>query len=234
VFQEEMQEFQGTEEQVECRKGERTSVKEDKRPGVPGGKRQQRLQTFVEVFVEGVLREGLDALTIEEITTGAGVAKGSFYRYFRNKEELLEQAFVPIRTAMSSSFDSCTQRLQKAACPDEMKAAYEELAGELGALFLENMGLVAVYLQESRGPEGTVRRPLKELSQQIRSHAIEMTKVAHQRGWWRPLSPEVSALSVIGAVETLLVTVLQGELQTQPFQAMDDLVALVLQGLEQR
>ncbi len=37
---------------------------------------------------------GIEATRIEDITRRAGVAKGTFYTYFKSKEDLLEQVFV--------------------------------------------------------------------------------------------------------------------------------------------
>ncbi|WET76717.1 TetR/AcrR family transcriptional regulator [Amycolatopsis sp. QT-25] len=52
----------------------------------PGEQRRAELLDSAEAVV---LRSGIDALTVDEVALGAGVAKGTFYLHFANKEELL-------------------------------------------------------------------------------------------------------------------------------------------------
>lgn len=47
-------------------------------------------KAVIELFVEGA---DLNALTVSEITTRAGIGKGTVYDYFANKEEMLAGAF---------------------------------------------------------------------------------------------------------------------------------------------
>src|SRR5688500_3148300 len=63
------------------------------RPGPVGGARDAnrlaRLGQLGESALELFLAEGIPYVTIDQIVERAGVAKGSFYRYFRDKEELV-------------------------------------------------------------------------------------------------------------------------------------------------
>jgi AcrR family transcriptional regulator len=51
----------------------------------PDTRRQELLAAALRLFVE----QGVAATTVEDVTLAAGAAKGTFYRYFRSKEELL-------------------------------------------------------------------------------------------------------------------------------------------------
>lgn len=61
-----------------ARKGERT--------------REAIVETALALFKE----RGFDAVTVDEITKGAGVAKGSFYTYFGAKSDIIVQEFLKI------------------------------------------------------------------------------------------------------------------------------------------
>ncbi len=50
------------------------------------GKRERILKVSLKLFME----KGFNQTSIEEITKFAGISKGSFYTYFKSKEELLE------------------------------------------------------------------------------------------------------------------------------------------------
>jgi len=62
------------------------------RPGPVGGKRDQnrreRTAGLVSAGLQQFLERGIETVTIDEITREAGVAKGSFYRYFDDKKQL--------------------------------------------------------------------------------------------------------------------------------------------------
>jgi AcrR family transcriptional regulator len=50
---------------------------------------EQRRTDLLDAAEELVLRDGVDGLRVEDVTVGAGVAKGTFYLYFANKDELV-------------------------------------------------------------------------------------------------------------------------------------------------
>ena len=47
----------------------------------------QRREDLLDAAQAAILERGIGATTVEHITTGAGVAKGTFYLYFRSKED---------------------------------------------------------------------------------------------------------------------------------------------------
>ena len=63
-------------------------------------KRQELAQQTKNALLESALAlfetKGYEAVTIEDITTKAGVAKGSFYTYFANKSEIVVAEFWKI------------------------------------------------------------------------------------------------------------------------------------------
>ncbi|WP_158889689.1 TetR/AcrR family transcriptional regulator [Amycolatopsis anabasis] len=52
----------------------------------PGEQRRSELLDAAESLV---LRDGIDSLTVDDVTVGAGVAKGTFYLHFTNKADLI-------------------------------------------------------------------------------------------------------------------------------------------------
>ncbi|QRG68659.1 TetR/AcrR family transcriptional regulator [Brevibacillus choshinensis] len=60
------------------------------------GKKQQILQTAMEVFQE----KGYTAASMQEIAEACGMAKGSIYKYFPSKEDLFTAVFVACHQTM--------------------------------------------------------------------------------------------------------------------------------------
>lgn len=55
-------------------------------------RRQRRRQRLIDAARTVIAEKGVKALTINDVTEAADVAVGSFYTYFKDKEELLEAA----------------------------------------------------------------------------------------------------------------------------------------------
>lgn len=209
-----------------------------RRPGPEGGKRRENrkrrtgdlLASALDLFVE----RGLEAVTIDDIVGAAGIAKGSFYRYFDDKSDLVVALFEPVRAKLREAASACDASLRAASEPAELFAAYTALSLELAALASERPKLVRLYLQECRGPARGARAPIAALASDIRAAAIDLTLAAHTRGLLRPIDPRVSALAVVGAVERLAYAHLSGEPLGEPDTIAAGLIALVLDGIRPR
>jgi AcrR family transcriptional regulator len=205
-----------------------------RRPGKEGGPREQNRRERTRMLCEAALglflERGVESATVDEITKAAGVAKGSFYRYFTDKEQLVEALFAPLADAVASAMDRCASALGRARSGDELNAAYGALAAELTMALLEAPAVVKLYLQECRGPAEGARRPIRDLSGRIMGGAVALTRVAHAQGLLKNLPPEVTAVAVIGAVEGMLVEFLEGR-ATDPGAATAALIAMVLDGI---
>src|SRR5437868_5288560 len=110
----------------------------DERPGPEGGRRHTnrlaRTRTLVEAALRCFLVNGLDAVTIDDVTREADVAKGSFYRYFENKDDLITTLFRPTAEAVESAMTRASEALETAADEPALEAAYALLAADLAAV----------------------------------------------------------------------------------------------------
>jgi AcrR family transcriptional regulator len=210
----------------------------DHRPGREGGvrdlNRKERVKSLGDAALRLFLSRGLDAVTIDDITQMTGVAKGTFYRYFDDKEALVEAIVAPVRAELLAGLGACGRALAAARDVEAMFDAYRALGATLAGVVLTHAGAVRLYLQESRGPAVGARTKLVELSRLISRHAVEITEKAHTHGLLRPVRPAVSALAVVGAVERLLHAVLSEEDVGNPLEIPDLLTTIVLDGLRKK
>jgi len=210
----------------------------DHRPGREGGvrdlNRKERVKSLSDAALQLFLSRGLDIVTIDDITQTTGVAKGTFYRYFDDKEALVEAILAPVRAEMIAGLTACGKSLASARDVEAMFDAYRTLGATFAGVVLTHAGAVRLYLQESRGPAVGARAKLVELSRLISRHAIEITEKAHTHGLLRPIRPAVSALAVVGAVERLLYAVLSEEEVGNPLEIPDLLTTIILDGLRKK
>jgi AcrR family transcriptional regulator len=179
------------------------------------------------LFVE----RGLDGVTIDDITQAAGVAKGTFYRYFEDQTALVEALLEPARRELLDGMEACGRALAVARDVEAMFDAYRAVAAVIASALLQYPNVVRLYLQECRGPAVGARVKIVEMARWVSRHAVDITEKAHTHGLLRPIRPAVSGLAVVGAVERLLLAMLSEEEIGNPLELPDALTTLVLDGL---
>lgn len=211
------------------------SVVPPERPGPRGGKRdtnrRQRTRQIADAALELFLERGIERVTIDDIARRAGVAKGSFYRYFEGKSELVDALLRPLAERVETAMDHCEAALGQAHTDREMFAAYQALAFALAPILIDQLDVVRLYLQELRAPAGGANDPVRALARAIDERAIGITHVARRHGLLRPAPPAVTALGVVGATEKLILAYLDGAPLGTPLEAATALVSMILDGL---
>ena len=213
------------------------SIVPTERPGKEGGvrarNRRQRTADLCQAGLRLFRDRGLEATTVDEITREAGVSKGTFYRYFNDKAELVAAIFAPLECAVDAAMDRCREALEEAS-DAELEAAYARLAVELGAVLLGSPETVDLYLTESRGADGLERAAIHRLRDKITDGAIDLTRVAQRRGLLRELPVDVTAVAVVGAIEALLTRFFAGRVDGAPDEVAEALISMVLDGSRRR
>jgi AcrR family transcriptional regulator len=192
------------------------------------------VETLEEAALPLFLERGIDGVTIDEIVAAAGVAKGSYYRYFDDKAALVGSILAPVRARVDEAFDVCAAALAATDDPYDpldLTGAYQALAVALAGVVASSPGAIRLYLQEGRAPATPARAPVVELAHAVSRGALRLTVVAHERGLLRPMDARVSAAAVVGAAERLVFGALSGEDLGDPEVAVASLIAMVLDGL---
>ncbi len=206
-----------------------------KRPGPVGGvrdlNRQKKAQAIRDAALLLFLERGIEAVSVDDIMQAAQMAKGSFYRYYTDQTALVEDLMTPTRELMTRALETCMRELETAASREMMIKAYARIGDVLATLLMEQPGPVRLFLQESRAPAQGARRPINQLSAQVARYSIEMTKTAQKHGILKPIPVAVSALTVVGAAERLLLAVLHEEDIGNVLEVPAALTTLILDGL---
>jgi AcrR family transcriptional regulator len=205
------------------------------RPGAVGGTRHNNRLAKVRALCEGALplflTAGLDRVSVHDITTAAGLPKGSFYRYVSDKTELIAAILEPVAGPTAEALDATARALQQAQHPDELRAAYAVLITQLVQTLPQHQDVVRLFLQERHGPPSESRAPVHALQAELEQQAVRLTEAAMCHGLLQPADPQVSALVFLGAATELVHHHLCGAGLRDPFAAATLLVQLALEGL---
>ena len=155
-----------------------------------------RVQSIQEAAIRVISRKGMAAATMQEIAEEAGVAKGTIYLYFRDREELVEKTF---ETAIGELHKRLDAALESDGTFEERLRAV--MTAQLG-FFNENREFFRLY-HSLRMPEGTPaqqRRQKRTCQPQFRARVDRLAHILKQAmdaGEVRPLDPKRLALFLI-------------------------------------
>lgn len=205
------------------------------RPGAAGGKRdrnrRKRVQDLVEAGLTLFLARGIESVTIDEVAREAGMAKGNFYRYFRDKSDLVEAVIEPVGSLIREAMLECDASLREAKGRDDAVAAYARLGHHLVGALAMQPAAICLYLQERRAPATAARQAISDLAAELDDRSMGLSQVAVDRGLVAVSDPRVSALAVLGAVEALALASIRGQVKMDPVAVTTSLISIVLEGL---
>jgi AcrR family transcriptional regulator len=161
------------------------------------------------------------------------MAKGSFYRYAADKDDVVEQILAPVIAEVTAALDRCEQQLRTGRRED-IAAIYLVLARELSGVVAHHARRVLLYLQEARAPQGAAPPAIQRLADALTSRTIALTEIARDHGLIRAVDPEISALTVLGAIDAILFAQLRKRRAPHAAipQVTAELVDIVLRGIK--
>jgi len=190
-------------------------------------KRNELERAALDLFLE----QGYAATSIEQIVAEAGIARGTFYLYFADKEELFRAIIDRMAIPALEIIEQCHHALVNATNLAETQQAYRALEVELVRLFVEHASIALLYLREQRNG-GVVGDWLRSLQRRIDTFVTEMTASLMERGLMRKTEPAVVAHAIAGAIERITFDVLlDASRMPDPGTIGEELVRLFGEGL---
>jgi AcrR family transcriptional regulator len=186
--------------------------------------RERRTQKLLrEAFIEVIEERGFEALTIGEITKRAMVSRGTFYRIYQDKYDLVEQIFEEAMSALLGAVGELGPQhppevwvkfFEHIAQYDQL---YYALLGSKGSLwFVRKMraSLVGLIKEREHFPHGpnTSAHPARTISDELVPDLVS-TMLVEAIAWWleqgKPCTPRE-----IATRSSLLVSALFKEAST--------------------
>ena len=163
-----------------------------------------RVHSIQDAAMRVIARKGMAAATMQEIAEEAGVAKGTIYLYFRDRDELVEKTF-------ERAISELHRRVDEALATD---ARFEEkLRAVISAeilFFQANREFFRLYLS-FRHPEGNVqqqRRHKRNCQPQYQARVkriADSLREAMARGEVREADPERLAIFIIEGSSAVII-----------------------------
>ena len=150
-------------------------------------------QAAVRVFS----REGFDRASVKSIAEEAGVAVGSIYNHFQDKDDLLISVFEE-EFAQRMDF---LEELRSARLP--VRDQVQRLLEDHFARARKHKELAELLLYERFHRGGRLRERIVPLQRGIVERIAEILRAGIAEGWIRPCNPKVVAQALFDLVQTM-------------------------------
>lgn len=185
-------------------------------------KYHQILEAAVKVFA----RQGFYQSTVAQIAKEAGVADGTIYLYFKNKDDILVQFFSYRTKQVFESFRGEVDRAE--ASSDKLRNLVRRHLAE----FQRDRDGAVVYQVETHQNSRLAEAQIREMSQMYRDLISEIVEQGQQEGTIRKdLYVGLVKRFVIGAVDEVINTWLHSNEEYDLVSMADPLVELFIKGI---
>jgi AcrR family transcriptional regulator len=191
----------------------------------PSLRREQILEHAAALFG----RKGYHSTSIANIIQSAGIARGTFYLYFKNKkaifEELLDYLVVQIKKRIKTVDTSPGSPSAREQVLDNITRVIE--------LLTDNRALLAIMLERAVGLDRSIDEKLSGFYEQI-AHTIELSlRLGQEMEIIRPCNTRVAALSAVGALKEVLHDMLRRDEDSLNIRDLaGDIIDVFLKGVQ--
>ena len=184
----------------------------------PSQRREQILKSAATLFG----KKGYHATSISDIIKEAGIARGTFYLYFKNKraifDEILDMLVVQIK--------GCIRTVELSPGAPPVKAQIIANVTRVVRLLTTNRALLSILLEGAVGLDKGFAAKLTDFYEQIAKSVDGSLRLGQQMGLIRPCNSRTAALTGLGALKEVLHDALRSE------KEIDDLEQLVSELLD--
>ena len=185
-------------------------------------KYHQILEAAIKVFAQ----QGFHQSTVAQIAKEAGVADGTIYLYFKNKDDILVQFFNYKTKQVFDSFRTEVARADSSL--DKLRYLIRRHLQE----FQRNREMAVVYQVETHQNSRLAEPQIREMSKMYRDLISEIVEQGQQEGAMRrDLYVGLVKRFIIGAVDEVINTWLHSDGEYDLVSMADPLVELFIKGI---
>lgn len=197
-------------------------------PSLPTtGSDPEKYQRILESAIDVIAERGFFNARVSDIAARAGVADGTIYLYFKNKEQILMAA---ISTAFSTFMQRARAEIKKSDDPRQQLRSIAGLhLGGLGA----NRNLAIVFQTELRQSARFLAQFSRHQLKQYFDLVREIVRDGQRTGVFRAeLSDKIVANCFFGALDEMVTSWILSEHEYSLAGAADAVVDVILRGME--
>lgn len=189
----------------------------------PAERKKNILQAAKIVFAE----KGYHDAGVADIIDKAGIARGTFYLYFKSKSEVFSALIENIIQAM-------VEQLIEPSFEDESTILdiFMTNINKLKKHFFKDPDAAKVLINETFALDPDAAEHFNKMRYRLVMWMVDLVKEAQNRGILRPLNPEILAFGFMGVLKEVFESYLvSGHLKTDVDQIATEILELYMFGL---
>lgn len=190
--------------------------------------RAAKVQRILEAAVRVFARQGFHQSTVAQVAREAGVADGTIYNYFRNKDDILIQFFAVRAAQVFARFRSAVGRGENAL--DKLRLLLRAHLEE----FQRDPDMAVVYETETHQSHRLAEEQIRSMAKTYQDILAEIIEQGQEEGLFRRnLYTGLVKRLVLGAVQETISSWLRSGRPYDLVSMADPLVDLLLYGIAQ-
>jgi len=188
-------------------------------------KLENKKKTILQAAKEVLIEENYNGISIKSIAKKAGIATGTFYLYFSNKDQLVETVVDEMYKKLLNSIKN--KRSQHLNVLDKLKASMEATID----LFIKEQNLAKILIVHIPAVNLAFNLKLHDFEQEL----IELTKSdlkeLIEEGYLPNQDIEISAMAFVGSFRQVIMNWLNEGMPRNLESAYETLIEYNLRGL---
>ncbi|MCG8632195.1 MAG: TetR/AcrR family transcriptional regulator [Desulfobacterales bacterium] len=189
---------------------------------------EQKKEKIIEAAGIVFSKKGFHQAKMDEIAEMAKVAKGTLYYNYSSKSKLfaatVTQGLNRIMEAIEENIESDLP----------FQEHFHGILSTLIRLYISNSEVTRIYANEmSSGIDDEVLVEIKNVRKKFNAFIETQLKLGQEKGYFRPLPPHLSAMAVIGIIDTLCSHYLEDPEHDTLEEITDTVYTILSKGLAQ-
>lgn len=174
-------------------------------------------------------KKGFHRTKVSDIVNGAGIARGTFYLYYKSKAELFEKLLDDIMLQVVKNFADIDYHTLNTK--EDFYNHIHKVSHRFKDLVLENKDLASIFLKELGMVGGKFQKKLESYHNGLMEISKEFLNYCYNKGITRKVKPEIISYVASGIVRELLSRFLSGQIDAEVDEIIEEGVRFYVNGL---
>lgn len=190
---------------------------------------RRKEEAIVKAAARVFAKKGFHRTKVSDIVKAAGIARGTFYLYYRSKSELFEKLLDDLMEQVVKNFSDIDYHTLNSQ--DDFYKHILKVSNRFKDIVLSNRELASIFLKELGTIGSKFQKKLEGYHSGLMAISVEFLNFCQNKGIIRKVNPEVISFLASGMVRELLSRYLSGQLKTSVDEVIEEGVRFYTSGL---
>jgi AcrR family transcriptional regulator len=156
---------------------------------------------LIESAIHMFQKKGFQLTRVSDIVSAAGVSQGTFYNYFKSKEEIFRDICNEFINELQTLFIERTEHLFDGNSIEEIVANVHRIVRDVIRIYRENLSVAELLFREGIGNGGLFKEIYEDILTIFLALIEEQIKKARSRGLVQMKDPDIASVLLFGLFE---------------------------------